>query len=103
MTTRSESLGGNSRDPLPAAQPPGLPPPVVLRRRRRFFTHVIVFVAGAVLLTAAWLITGLATESWFYWPLFVLLGWALLLDLHAWWAYRPSAPQAPPDDRRAGT
>ena len=51
----------------------------------------MAFVAGNLVLLAVWLVVGVTTDSWFFWPVFVLAGWGLLLDVHAWRAYGPSS------------
>jgi hypothetical protein len=101
MTT-SSPLGDQARGPEPSAARPAFPTALVLRRRRRFFEHLLAFAGGAVLLTAAWLVSGVLGDDWFYWPLFVLLPWALALDVHAWWAYRARPDPLPPDDGHDG-
>ena len=74
---------GDSAVPLPSTD--------TLRRRRHFFRHLMAYVAGNVVLLVVWLVVAVTTGSWFFWPVFVLAGWGLLLDVHAWRAYgRPS-------------
>jgi uncharacterized membrane protein len=86
------SSGGRDADgrlPVTAATP--LPSPEILRRRRRFAHHLLAFLAVTLLLVAVWLTVAAVTGSWFFWPIVVLVGWGVLLDAHAWWAYgRPS-------------
>jgi hypothetical protein len=78
--------------PLPAAEDPerlttGME--TVLDRRRHVAVHLLVYAAVNAVLVAAWLVAGVASENWFPWPLLVVAGWGLALQLHWWWAYGP--------------
>jgi hypothetical protein len=93
MTTGGREAGADVRG-LTDATPP-LPSAAVLRRRRYFFRHLLVYAVVNVLLVVAWLVAGMTTGTWFFWPVLVLVGWGLLLDVHAWWAYgRPDRTPA---------
>jgi hypothetical protein len=54
-----------------------------LERKRAFRTHLIVFVAVNLLLWVVWVSVAAATDVWFPWPLFPLLGWGIGLVAHA--------------------
>jgi hypothetical protein len=51
-----------------------------LRRRRTFGRDVAAFVVVNALLIGVWYFTG----HGYFWPGWVLLGWGVLLALHAW-------------------
>ena len=88
MGGREADRDVRTRNPRTAAP---LPPPGILLRRRRFARHLVAYVAVNLLVVAAWLIVGVVADRWFFWPIVVLVGWGLVLDVHAWWAYgRPS-------------
>jgi hypothetical protein len=96
MTTGGRSADGDVQGFAAVSTGPSLPSSATLRRRRRFFRHLIAYVAGNLVLLAVWLVVGVTTDSWFFWPVFVLAGWGLLLDVHAWRTYgRPSIERAP--------
>lgn len=61
----------------------------VLSRRRHVAVHLFVYAAINTVLVVVWLAMGLATGTWFPWPLLSLTGWGLALQLHWWWAYGP--------------
>jgi hypothetical protein len=93
MTTGGRSAEEDLR--TDAGRAASLPPPEIVRRRRHFARHLLAFVAVDVLLVGVWLAVGMSTGTWFFWPVFVIVGWGLLLDVHAWWAYgRPSRRDA---------
>jgi len=93
MTSGGRAADGNVHALAGASAARSLPPPGIVRRRRRFFRHLLVFAAANAVLLGVWLLVGLTSDSWFFWPVFVLAGWGLLLDVHAWGAYgRPSRP-----------
>lgn len=90
MTTGGRAADRDVPTPVGGSATP-LPSTDTLRRRRHFFRHLLAYVAGNLVLLAVWLVVGVTTGSWFFWPVFVLAGWGLLLDVHAWRAYgRPS-------------
>lgn len=68
-------------------------PPVatVLARRRWFARHLLAYAVGNALAVVVWSAVGLATGTWFPWPLLSLAGWGLLVHLHSWWAYGPAS------------
>jgi hypothetical protein len=95
MTTGGRAAGEHVRGSTGASGTAGLPSPGVLRRRRHFAWHLTFYVLVNVLLVVVWLVSGLTSDTWFFWPVFVLAGWGLLLDVHVWWAYgRPRRPGA---------
>jgi 2TM domain len=55
-----------------------------LRRKRDFMRDVIAYVVVNILLIAVWYF---ASGHHYFWPGWVLLGWAVLLGLHAWSVY----------------
>lgn len=61
----------------------------VLARRRHVAAHLLVYSLANAVLVAVWLVGGLASGNWFPWPLLVLAGWGLVVQLHWWWAYGP--------------
>jgi hypothetical protein len=83
MTTGGRDAGADVRTD---ATPP-LPSAALLRRRRHFFRHLLIYAVVNVSLVGVWLVAGATTGTWFLWPVVVLVGWGLLLDVHAWWAY----------------
>jgi hypothetical protein len=92
------TIGGRASDgdaPGVRSAAPALPSSATLRHRRRFFRHVLTYVVGNLVLLVVWLVVGMTTGSWFFWPVFVLAAWGLLLDAHAWLAYgRPGIGRA---------
>lgn len=95
MTTGGRAADGDVQGLAAGSTVPSLPSTATLRRRRHFFRHLMAYVAGNLFLLVVWLVIGVATGSWFFWPVFVLAGWGLLLDAHAWRAYgRPSIERA---------
>ena len=54
-----------------------------LHGRRQFHAHLTAYVLVNVLLVAVWLVVGATTDVWFPWPVFPLLGWAILRPLTA--------------------
>jgi 2TM domain len=88
---------------MPTTDAPGLRPPsaaedrerlttamrTVLDRRRHVAVHLLVYAIVNVVLVVVWLVAGLASGSWFPWPLLSSAAWGLALELHWWWAYGP--------------
>jgi hypothetical protein len=95
MSTGGRATDGDVEGPAAGSARPPLTSTGTLRRRRSFFRHLLAYAAGNLLLLTVWLVIGVTTDSWFFWPVFVLVGWGLLLDVHAWRAYgSPSARRA---------
>ncbi len=63
-----------------------------LERRRRFRGDVFAFVVVNLFLVAAWAVTG----AGYFWPAWVMAGWAVLLLIDGWAHLRP------PSDQRGG-
>jgi hypothetical protein len=61
-----------------------------LRRKQGFAWHAGSYLAVNVLLWVIWLWVGLATGSWFPWPIFPTLGWGIGLFFHGLSIYGPS-------------
>jgi protein-S-isoprenylcysteine O-methyltransferase Ste14 len=55
-----------------------------LRRKRAFGRDVVAYVVVSLLLIGVWYF---ATGHGYFWPGWVLLGWGVLLALHAWKVY----------------
>jgi hypothetical protein len=93
MTTGDLSAGEMLREGTGGTGVAPLASPTVVRRRRYFVRHLLGYALVNVALVAVWVVVGATSGSWFFWPVFVLAGWGLLLDVHAWGAYgRPSRP-----------
>ncbi|SFE86190.1 2TM domain-containing protein [Blastococcus tunisiensis] len=80
-----------TRPPTAAHRPPHLTAAVqtVLARRRHVTVHLLVYAVVNAVLVVVWLVAGLASGTWFPWPLLSLAAWGLALQLHWWWAYGP--------------
>jgi hypothetical protein len=48
--------------------------------RREFFSHVASYFAVNVFLIVVWAVTG----AGYFWPIWVIAGWAIALAFHAW-------------------
>lgn len=55
-----------------------------LRRKRAFERDAVAYVVVNAVLIAIWYF---ASGRGYFWPAWVLLGWGILLALHAWNAY----------------
>jgi hypothetical protein len=62
-----------------------------LKRKSEFRSHLLVYLTVNALLWGIWLVTSLGSGSWFVWPVFPMLGWAVGLVLHANAAYARTA------------
>jgi hypothetical protein len=58
-----------------------------LKKRRDFHTHAFAYVTVNVLVWGVWAIIGVSSHSWFPWPLWITLGWAIGLAFNAWDVY----------------
>jgi signal transduction histidine kinase len=65
---------------LPEAARPGAEPTPA--RRRVLQSHAVVYALVVALLVFIWLTTG----AGYFWPQWVIVGWGLVLALHAWFA-----------------
>ena len=75
-----------SRSPSPSPSPrrrPGARPAETGALRRRILqSHAVVYALVMALLVFIWLTTG----AGYFWPQWAIVGWGLLLALHAWFA-----------------
>jgi 2TM domain len=60
-----------------------------LRRRRGFGGDVVAYVVVNLVLIGVWYF---ATGHGYFWPGWVLLGWGVLLGLHAWRVFGRARP-----------
>lgn len=60
-----------------------------LRQRQEFASHLIAYVTVNGLLVTIWFVIGVASGSWFPWPLFPIAGWGIGLVLHGWTVFGP--------------
>ena len=58
-----------------------------LRRKREFWMHCTAYLIVNGMLVAVWLVLGVTTGAWFFWPIFPLAGWGIGLAFHAVNAY----------------
>ena len=58
-----------------------------LKKRRDLKTHVFVYVLVNAVIWGIWLVIGLSSHTWGPWPVFVTLGWGILLVLSVWDVY----------------
>lgn len=56
-----------------------------LRRaaRRSVQFHLAGYVAGSLLMLGIWLVVGLTAGSWYFWPVWPILGWGIGVICHA--------------------
>ncbi|KUI39512.1 hypothetical protein AU198_09150 [Mycobacterium sp. GA-1199] len=56
-----------------------------LRRaaRRSVQFHTAAYVAGSLLMLGIWLVVGLTAGSWYFWPVWPILGWGIGVVCHA--------------------
>ena len=50
--------------------------------RRGVQIHVGAYLAGAVLMLAIWLAVAVSTGSWYFWPIWPILGWGIGVVSH---------------------
>ena len=58
-----------------------------LKKRRDLKTHAVVYVLVNAVIWGIWTVIGLSSHTWAPWPVFVTLGWGILLVLSAWDVY----------------
>jgi hypothetical protein len=58
-----------------------------VKKRRDFHTHVFSYVTVNTVLWGIWAIIGATSHSWYPWPLWITLGWAIGLIFNAWDVY----------------
>ena len=58
-----------------------------VKKRRDFHTHLFAYVTVDALLWGVWAIIAVGWHSWYPWPLWVTLGWAIGLAFNAWDVY----------------
>ena len=66
-----------------------------LNKKRDFRTHLFSWLVVNGMLNGSWLVIGISSGAWFYWPVFPALGWGIGLAFHAWDVYGP--PSRPID------
>jgi hypothetical protein len=54
-----------------------------LRRKRGFWGHCTVYVIVNGMFVMLWLVLGLTSGAWFFWPIFPMAGWGIGLALNA--------------------
>lgn len=72
-----------------------------LRKKRDFQVHLVIYAMINTLLIAVWAVT----DSGFFWPIFVIVGWGVGVVANAWDAYgrdEPSEAQIEREMRRIG-
>jgi hypothetical protein len=60
-----------------------------IKARRDFMGHLLVYLLVNGLLVGIWLVVGLHSGSWFFWPVFPILGWGIGVAMNAWAVYGP--------------
>jgi hypothetical protein len=58
-----------------------------LKKRRDFKTHAFVFTTINLLIWTIWAVIGVASDTWFPWPVFITCGWGMGLAANAWDVY----------------
>jgi hypothetical protein len=58
-----------------------------LKKRRDLKTHAFVYVLVNAVIWGIWTVIGLSSHTWGPWPVFVTLGWGVLLVLSVWDVY----------------
>jgi hypothetical protein len=58
-----------------------------LNKRRDFMAHLFAYVLINLVVWGIWLVIGLASHSWWPWPVFVTLGWGIGVAFNAWDVY----------------
>jgi hypothetical protein len=61
-----------------------------LRRKRSFWGHFAAYVIVNGLFVVLWLVLGLTSGAWFFWPIFPMAGWGIGLAFNAATAYGPA-------------
>lgn len=59
-----------------------------LRKKRDFQVHLVIYAMINTLLVAVWAVT----DSGFFWPVFVIVGWGVGVVANAWDAYGRDVP-----------
>lgn len=56
--------------------------------------HLGAYLAGAILMLGIWLACGLGTGSWYFWPVWPIMGWGIGVVSHALpiWAHGSMRP-----------
>ena len=62
-----------------------------LRRKRSFWGHFAAYVIVNGLFVVLWLVLGLTSGAWFFWPIFPMAGWGIGLAFNAVNAYGPAS------------
>lgn len=58
-----------------------------LKKRRDLKSHAFLYVLMNALIWGIWTVIGLTSHTWSPWPVFVTLGWGILLALSVWDVY----------------
>ena len=61
-----------------------------LRRKRGLLGHCAAYVIVNGLLVTLWLVLGITSGAWFFWPIFPMAGWGIGLAFNAVTAYGPA-------------
>ena len=61
-----------------------------LRRKRGFLGHCAAYLIVNGLLVTLWLVLGITSGAWFFWPIFPMAGWRIGLAFNAVRAYGPA-------------
>ena len=61
-----------------------------LRRKRGFLGHCAAYLIVNGLLVTLWLVLGITSGAWFFWPIFPMAGWGIGLAFNAVSAYGPA-------------
>jgi hypothetical protein len=54
-----------------------------LRKRRDFHRHLLAYVTVNLLFVGVWFVAASSSDSWFFWPVFPMLGWGIGVVFHA--------------------
>ena len=61
-----------------------------IRRKRAFWGHCAAYAIVNGLFVVLWLVLGLTSGAWFFWPIFPMAGWGIGLAFNAVSAYGPA-------------
>lgn len=58
-----------------------------LKKRRDFYGHLLLYALVNAFLVVIWAVTD---RHGFFWPVFPIVGWAIIVVLSAWDVFRPA-------------
>lgn len=58
-----------------------------LKKRRDLKTHAFLYALVNALIWGIWIVIGLSSHTWGPWPVFVTLGWGIMLVMNVWDVY----------------